>query len=244
MDLTIDFASVTRAGDSACGIVITDRRSARTIHETGHDLGTRPAAQTALMAALDQALDAAAPLQPESIELRCASELLVRQITGQSPVDDQANDLFETVTLKLLGVDSWRLVAVEAGEVRAAESLAERALAEAGSVTDLQPDTAAQRQQERYTGIPQWTIEFLDEPGDCPAGCRAGQRFAFGPDTPAGLCVHAAIVALTDGPMIWEEPEQQQMTTLCPHCDTPLRIRRVTSDQSPGPGPGRCDLPE
>jgi len=229
MDLSIDFASITRgrAGPSACGVVITDRTSARAIHASGHDLGEQPSAQTALLAALDQALDVARPLQPQAVELRCASELLVRQITGRSPIEDDPANRFESVTMKLLGLDSWRITAVEASGVRDAEALAERALAEAGEVTELHPDQAAQRQQERHTGIPQWTVEFIDEPDGCPAGCRAGQRFAVGPDTPAGLCVHAAVVALTDGPMVWDSREQQSMTTLCPHCDCTIRLQRV-----------------
>jgi ribonuclease HI len=229
MDLSIEFASIIRArdGPSACGVVITDRTTARAIHASGHDLGTQPSAQAALLAALDQALDLAGPLEPQTVELRCASELLVRQITGRSPVADVPASRFESITRKLLGLDSWRITAADAAQMHRAQALAERALAEAGPVTELNPGDAAKRQQQRHTGVPQWTVELVGEPHACPAGCCAGQRFAFGPDTPAGLCVHAAVVALTDGPMAWLSPDQQSMTTLCPHCECTIRLQRV-----------------
>ncbi len=230
MDLSIDFASVTRgrAGPSACGVVITDRTSARTIHETGHYLGDQPSAQAALVAALSEALDAAVPLEPQAVELRCASELLVRQVTGQSPGGDTPQNLLDEVTMKLLALDSWRIVATDAAEsIRAAESLAERALAGAGQVSDLEAEDAKRRRDVRFTGVPQWTVQLMEEPEGCPAACRCGQRFAFGPDIPAGLCVHAALIALTDGPMVWNDPQQRQMTTLCPHCSCTIRIRQI-----------------
>ncbi|MHB1157825.1 MAG: reverse transcriptase-like protein [Phycisphaerales bacterium] len=233
MDLILQFDHLVRGPRhaTAAGIVITDAHAARAIHEAGHDLGDQPTPQAAAPAALLQALRIVEPLRPDTLELRCCNELLVRQITSGSVVSGGAEAaIYEQVLALLLRIDSWRITLIEPADNRRAYELAERAFAEGGPVTELHHNDSRQLHHSAHTGIPQWTVELLapasDEP--CPAHCVIGKKYPFGPDLPGGFCVHAAIVALTDGPMTWSDPDQKQMTTYCPHCETPLRITRVS----------------
>ena len=227
-DLTIQFECLTRGGgaEAACGVVITDPRTARAIHEAGYYLDPAPTVQAAGFAALLKAMEVAEAMTPESLDMRCGNELLVRQLTAQATVTDEREmTLFEQAITALLRLDSWRITAVDSDELRRASDLAQRALDECGGVSELHADDAARLHGQQHTGVPQWTVTLLEHPGDaCPARCEAGRRYAFGPDTPAGFCVHASIVALTDGPLTWTDPDQRSMTTVCPHCDTPIRI--------------------
>ena len=238
-DLTVHFACVTRAGTgaSACGMVVTDPRTARPIHEAGLYLGDCASAQDAAFAGLLRVLEAIKSLGPDNVELRCANEWLVRQLTGASPIDQTGQmELYEQIIGHLLKLDSWSIGLVDAADNRPAADLAERAVTDAAGVTDLDAEQARRRHHEQHTGVPQWTVELLDEPGaDCPAGCPPRRRYAFGPDTPAGFCVHAALVALTDGPLTWTDPKQRRMTTLCPHCDAALQITVVRDDLPDAP---------
>lgn len=230
-DLIVQFASTTRpeTGASACGVIVTDARSARPIHESGDYLGDCPSAQDAAFAGLLKVLETLVPLSPESVELQCTNEWLVRQVTGAAPIESPAQiDLYEQVIGHLLRLDSWRISVSDVQEIQRAVDLAERAVTDAAGVSDLDVESAAQTQHEKHTGIPQWTVQLLDDPGpDCPARCRTDRKYAFGPDMPAGFCVHAGIVALTDGPLTWTDPQQKRMTTVCPHCDATLRIDLV-----------------
>ncbi|MFA7236946.1 MAG: reverse transcriptase-like protein [Phycisphaeraceae bacterium] len=242
MDLILQFDHLVRGPRhaTAVGIVITDAQAARAIHEAGHDLGDQPTPQAAALAALLKSLQVVAPLRPDTLELRCCNELLVRQITsggaacGTSGVSGGGGEtseaaIYEQVLALLLRIDSWRMTLIEPADNRRAYELAERAFAEGGPVTDLHHHDSRQLHHSAHTGIPQWTVELLEHPGhDCPAHCTAGKKYPFGPDLPGGFCVHAAIVALADGPMTWSDPDQKQMTTYCPHCETPLRITRVS----------------
>lgn len=207
-------------------MVIVDARTARAIHESAHYLGDCESAQDAAFAGLLQVLQTTAELQPDSLDLQCTNEWLVRQVTGASPIDQPNQiDLYEQVIGRLLQLDSWRLSVIDADESQRAAALAERALADAAGITELNVSDARTAHHEHHTGVPQWTVELLEEPGtDCPARCKAGRKYAFGPDLPAGFCVHAGIVALTDGPLTWSDPDQKRMTTVCPNCDVTLQI--------------------
>ncbi len=224
-----DWLRHSEQSDAACGLVVLDQRSARPVHEAGLYLGKLASDQRAAFTALVRAIELAAPMQPEQLDLRCANELLVRQITGEAPLVEQANiDLYQRAITALLRLNAWQIGLIEAEQRRPATELAQRALTEATDITDLSAADVPQLHHHAHTGVPQWTVELLEDPGvDCPARCRPGRRFAFGPDTPAGFCVHAMIVAMSDGPMGWTDPTQQRMTSSCPHCDAPMRIERV-----------------
>lgn len=219
--------------DAACGLILFDQATARTIHETGCYLGKTHSPHHALLLALLRMLDLALPSKPQRLELACTSELLIRQITGELPISDPAErDLVEQAMAMLLKLDIWQISLTDDADRAQVSDLARRALLEACDVNDLDLQTSDLRHHPDHTGVPQWTIELLEDPGDqCPARCNSGRRYAFGPDTPAGLCVHAAIGALIDGPLCWPDPDQQRMTTSCAHCGTPLRIERASSDR-------------
>jgi hypothetical protein len=196
------------------------------------------------MASLVRALSITAEMAPETLAIQCGDELLARQVTGEARVvDEHANEQFDAVLGLLLQLSSWQIRAIEPEQMQDAMELARRALEEAGSVTDLDAAEAPRLHQQAHTGVPQWTLSILDQ-GDqpCPARCSEGQRFAFGPDTPAGLCVHAALVALTDGPLTWPDPTQRRMTTSCPHCDRTLRLEKLAGPDDPPPASGDCSV--
>lgn len=76
---------------------------------------------------------------------------------------------------------------------------------------------------------PQWTVQFTSAPPPaiCPAPCGNHQRYTFGPQMPAGLCVHAAAVILDEGPLVWDDPAQQRDRTWCPRCKAEMLIERA-----------------
>ncbi len=234
MDLVVQFDCVTtgRAGPAACGIVAIDAQTARRVHEVGCYLGQTPTPQVAQFEALGRSLELAVQFAPSRVDLRCANELLIRQVTGASPISDEREQgLFEQMIAALLRFDSWQISMRGEEDDRRPTELAERALAEAGEVVDLHHAEAHAQQHESHTGVPQWTVRLLEDPGpDCPARCRAGTVYPLGPDTPAGLCVHAARVALADGPLGWSDPQQRRMTSVCPVCEAPLQIDRVNRE--------------
>lgn len=232
MDLVVQFDCVTqgRAGPAACGIVVIDAQTARTVHEAGYYLGESPTPQVAQFETLSRSLDLAASLAPDRLDLRCANELLIRQVTGASPINDEREQsLFEQMVVALLRFDSWQIGLMGEEDDRRPAELAERALTEAGEVVELHHEQAKTEQHESHTGVPQWTVRLMEPPGaGCPARCKAGVAYPLGPDTPAGLCVHAAQVAITDGPLYWADDQQQRMTSVCPVCEVPLQIDRIS----------------
>jgi ribonuclease HI len=219
------------AGPGGCGVVIVDQSSARPVHESGHLIPGAGSAHRQALRGLITSLETAAALKPERLDVCCDNQELVEQITAGRFVESDAQSWLEQALRLLLSFDQWQIKADDQQlEPRCAE-LAQRVVQSGRAVDQLTADQAHRKQSESQTGVPQWTVELLEEPGrDCPAGCRAGRKYPFGPDVPEGLCVHAAEVALTDGPMHWDDPTQQRMTTCCPHCAVPMRIRRIDRD--------------
>jgi hypothetical protein len=231
MDLIVHFDCLVAqaAGPAACGVVVIDHNAARPVHEAGYYLGDQPSVSAANLAALVKSLEVVCTMGPGRVDLRCPDELLIRQVTGASPVvDGDQAPVFNQIVRALLRLDNWQISFADRDEYRRPTELAERAMNEAGEVTDLHAEDARRLHHQSHTGIPQWTVTLLEAPGaDCPARCQAGAKYPFGPDVPAGLCVHAALVALTDGPLVWDDSDQTRMTTVCPHCDVPIEINRV-----------------
>lgn len=215
-------------GASGCGVRLIDAQAARAIHEAGYLLGSAKSHQAAGYAGLLKALELVGPLKPTELEIRCADAVLIGQITGAETIEDaELQAKYEQVAGVLLGLDTWRLTVLSGAEAKRGEQLAGRAIELGQDVVELGVEDSPRRQRERHTGLPQWTVRLLDDPGrDCPAGCGAGHRYPFGPDTPAGFCLHAMRVVMVDGPLNWPA-DQQSMTTLCPNCDVPLRMDRV-----------------
>jgi len=239
MRIEIDARSDESGRRHACGILITDTLAARPVHQGGHLLQSAQDPDAAMYDALVRSLELAGPLKPSDVEILCASTDLIEQITGGAEPPARLADSHRKVLGLLLKFDAWRLIALEPDLEPSAARLARQALEEAADRVELDAPTAAQRQLEIHTGVPQWTVELTEEPGSaCPAQCAAGRRYPFGPETPAGLCVYAAQAALEDGPLHWSDTAQRRMSTSCPACGTPLEIRRLgPENESPG---GTC----
>lgn len=223
----IDTAADASGAAFAGGVVVVDATSARAIHEAGYPLEAN-AAHAAVYDALLRAMDVVESMQATELDVRLTSQRVVNQITGVEPVEDETlAERFERVLAALLRIDTWKIGLDHKPPPRTA-ALAGAALRASGDVVELDPDAAAEQQKREHTGVPQWTAELLEEPGiDCPARCHESIRYAFGPDLPAGFCVHAASVVLTDGPLGWNDPDQTRMTTVCPFCDVPIQIEMI-----------------
>lgn len=231
MHLTAYFAArgVPDGGPASCGLVLNHRETERPIYEAGHFLGSQIRLEAAPYLALLRLLDIAADSSPDQLELCCPHRDLIEQITTASPSGpDEIQDLHTQVMMKLLRFDHWQIKLANPEPLRRPRELAESALREACDCVDLSIESSTQQQKQQHTGVPQWIVELLEDPGaDCPARCTVGRRYPFGPDLPAGFCVHAARIALEDGPLLWADTEQTRMTTMCPFCEIPMRIERV-----------------
>lgn len=215
-------------GHAAAGIVAVDPHRARTIHESGRDLGTFNSAQEAAAAGLERAIDVAERIGPDSVAIRCDNELLVRQVTGAAEANDEGlSERLNRVMFALLRLSGWHIAVAEPTETRRANELAQQTIEE-GEVGAGEAAAEPTETEAAGAASPEWTAMLLSEPGPrCPAKMKAGQRYPFGPDTPAGFCIHAAEAALTDGPPHWPDADQRRMSTLCPHCDAPIQLERT-----------------
>lgn len=224
-----------------CGIRVVDDDSARPIHESGICLPDTLDRHTAALDALTRVLDIILPLGSTRVALCCDNELLTRQVTGQTRVTMASLEArFHDTMMRLLQLDEWQITTIDGPEMSYVTDLATRAAREGQPVEALSFEQADQ-QRETRTGVPQWTVMLLEDPGRaCPAGCGGQVRYPFGPDTPAGFCVHATRVVLEDGPLTWADPDQCRMTTVCPCCDVPISIERVRGTEEPTPPTTPC----
>lgn len=223
IDTAVDASGATFAG----GVVVIDGATARAIHEGGYALDGS-STHEAVYDALLRTLEIVEPMGATALDVRLTSQRVVNQVTGVEPVeDDGLAERFERVLGALLRIDTWKIGFDREAPPRTA-ALAGAALRASADVVELDPESAAERQNREHTGVPQWTAELLEEPGiDCPARCHEAIRYAFGPDVPAGMCVYATRVVLSDGPLGWNDAKQTRMTTVCPHCDVPIQIELV-----------------
>ncbi|MAE60014.1 MAG: hypothetical protein CMJ49_01510 [Planctomycetaceae bacterium] len=227
----------------ACGIQIIDDDAARPIHESGSPLTDTEDRHAAAFDALNHALDLIVPLPAQRVALCCDNELLTQQVTGATPITIPAlAERFNQTMNRLLRLHAWQINTVDSPPIARATELADAAARQGHTIEPITFDQADHR-REPHTGVPQWTVTCLEDPGArCPAPPTPHTRYPFGPDTPAGLCVHAARAALDDGPLHWPDPNQQRMTTVCPHCHAPIRIERVGAADSNTPLPPCNDL--
>lgn len=232
MDLQIVFTANQPSGAPAvCAMVATDMANGGTIHEATCLIPADLSPTLTRYHAITRTLDLAEQLGATDLRLKCPWQSMVDQLTIGSPLEDQspqAQTIFEQVLGRLWQLDTWQITTdKQSPEAKLAQRMMANAQddPQAQIISDL--DTA-QRRREQYTGVPQWTVELLEDPGcDCPARCQPGKKYMFGPDTPQGLCVHAAAAALAEGPLQWTDPEQKRLTTICPHCEVPIRIDKI-----------------
>ncbi|MEX2673705.1 MAG: hypothetical protein WD294_16515 [Phycisphaeraceae bacterium] len=230
----------------AGGVVITEIETAKPVHAAGDLLPDAEAAPDALYRAMLQALSVIEELDPAEVELRCDSPTLVEQLTGGGAIEVEAGleALFEQAMLRLLRLGLWRIRCVETAELHRPRELAEQTLTATPGVEpaptepEPTPDSPAENAAgnirdkvgggsgTRWGG---WSVVFAEDAGKrCPMDCRARQRFHFGPGTPEGFCIQALPAIAEDGPLTWDDPQQQRMTTQCPHCDVPMDIEKTT----------------
>ncbi len=230
MNLTIeyDWRAAPDGLRRACGVVVIDADAARPVHEAGYLLPDAGDDESAALGGLLVLLDRVAPLKPRRLDLRCADRRLVDQITTGAAVGREAGPLFDLAMRRLLQLDNWQISLQDDERIRRAAHLSEQALNADADVVAVDLTESPRQHKRQYTGVPQWTVKLLEDPGPhCPARCGAGRKYPFGPDTPPGFCVYAARVALDDGPLAWSDAQQRRMTTVCPHCEAPMRIERV-----------------
>jgi ribonuclease HI len=123
MNLVVHVATACHnaTGRSACGIVVTDAETSRTIHELLRELASPVSSRGAEYEAMLKAVEVIAPLNPEEIEFRTGTPWLIDQLTGIEPSDDP---LFEQLQMALLRLDLWRIRGAEGLGLRYAEELA------------------------------------------------------------------------------------------------------------------------
>lgn len=75
---------------------------------------------------------------------------------------------------------------------------------------------------------PCWTAHFAQQPGAaCPKPALPGQTYAFGPETPHDLCIHAADAIFRKNTIHWPQQDRRRETTTCQRCQARIDIQLV-----------------
>ena len=149
------------------------------------------------------------------------SELIVRQITGEYRVKSpDLQPLHDKAQRLLLQLESWQIKHLPREENKRADQLVNKALDAKRDVTVSGGSTAAgdePAQEPSDAEQVHWAVQLMSEKGkSCPLGCPSGERFVFGAQTPAGLCVHAAEAVFKN--------LQNSRVTRCGHCGLRVRV--------------------
>ena len=231
-----DGGSRANPGPSAAAVIIRDADTNKTLHEAAYFLG-RATNNVAEYEGLIRALKIARQLGAKRVQIFADSELMVRQTTGQYRVKSaELKPLAQQAQSLLLKIDTWRIEHIPREQNREADQLVNRALDAGhdiqGSDSEQGGQTSASAGRKTKRTMPKnqtgWTVKFLKAPPKaCPARCPKGSVFRFGPDTPAGFCIHAAQAVFDENPVLWSQVARTQSQTHCPHCDAPLSIERI-----------------
>ena len=175
---------------------------------------THTAAYHALLKALRFIASHNQPI--DQVTFQTGSQRLANQITGIEPVTAEAEQTpYQQAMMALLSIDSWTITA-DRESARPATELANKALA-------ADPTHTPANQSIRFTA------ELAEDPKTrCPARSPHATPFAFGPDTPGGLCIYAAAAALNAvlQNMPADSSDQNTQTTACPRCNVGIKIKR------------------
>ena len=228
----IDGGSRGNPGPAAVGVVLHDASNDKLVDEAGIYLG-KTTNNVAEYQGLLHALDMAKTHNANKLTIFSDSQLMVRQVNGLYKVKSPAlKPLHQQAVAKLSAFDDWQFEHVrregnvradelvnltldEKADVRAAPSPAgDKRLAASGSLfADTQSVDAF------------FTVEFTDDPIDCPAKCVSMKKYPFGPGLPADFCVYAAQDLLADKPLGASDVKAMTKPRKCSQCGTKMRVR-------------------
>ena len=220
--------------------MIADGESGKPVHEAGYVLG-EATNNVAEYTALIRAVELADGLGGKELSIHSDSELLVKQITGQYRVKNEAlAELLEEAQVKLIRFDAWHIRHVKRDKNKRADELVNMAL-DAGEDVILTGEgatgapprktkTTKSRGKADDTAAPintaTITVHFSKKPGmACPVR-HMPRRFALNACTPEGLCVFAAQAVFDEQVTLWKEIDRDNAQTTCPRCDVPIEIER------------------
>ncbi len=226
----VDGGARGNPGPAAGGVEIRDQSTGEPVHEAGYYLG-RMTNNVAEYKALVLALQHAVRLGVQDAQVFTDSQLMARQLTGEYRVKSPLLKPFHEQAQALLGqVPAWRIHHIPREQNRRADQLANMAMdakddvviTGEGGDNDEQP--APPGRLPEPAAVRCWEVCFTSPAGpQCPVGHHVGQKFRFGPITPSGMCVEAAVAAMPD-----RRPEPEAgagpSKAACPRCDAGLRI--------------------
>ncbi len=229
----IDGGSRGNPGPAAAGVVVRDADNSHTLFEAGYFLG-RTTNNQAEYQGLVRALEDAARLGAHDLDIRSDSELLVRQLKGEYRVKSaDLKPLYERAVKLLEGFKAWQIRHVPREHNRRADELANRAM-DAGRDVALpaqpQPSAAPAGVSEPAGSSGPWCrVKLNSSPGpQCPTRWDPSAVYAFGPTTPAGFCVYAAVPVLA----LFEHRSPvgltQPVRARCPRCGVNIEIEPLT----------------
>ncbi len=240
LTIHIDGGSRGNPGPAAAGVVIAEGESDKPLHEAGYVLG-EATNNVAEYTALIRAVELADGLGGKELSIHSDSELLVKQITGQYRVKNEAlAELLEEAQVKLIRFDAWHIKHVKREQNKRADALVNMAL-DAGEdvivtgegATGAPPPKAKGtkgrgKAQDTATPINASTISvhFSKKPGmACPVR-NMPRRFTLNACTPDGMCVFAAQAVFDEQVTLWKEIDRDRAQTTCPRCEVPIEIER------------------
>jgi len=238
----IDGGSRGNPGPAAAGVVILDHDTHAPLHEAGYCLGTMTNNKAEYQGLLI-ALETAAKLNANRLDIYSDSQLMVQQIMGRYRVKSPGLiPLHQRATSLLSKFDTWRITHVRREKNQRADELANMAmdakqdviLAEIpAAVNDPSADNPKSKTPSSLTDsphpVPSWTARLAADPaGQCPARCSETDSFTFGPTTPAGCCVFLAQAVLTSPLFNPDSNKNAPPThTPCPGCGVAIKLQRA-----------------
>ncbi|MEX0775914.1 MAG: ribonuclease HI family protein [Phycisphaeraceae bacterium] len=233
----IDGGSRGNPGPAAVGIVIQDPDTSASLLEAGYFLG-RTTNNVAEYRGLLRALEGAIKLGADEAEIISDSELMVRQMRGDYRVKSpDLKPLYDQARHLLGKLKNCEIRHVRREWNRRADELANLAIDAKRDVVVMSMDGLSKPSAAPGAGSsvvaaasaqasPRWVATLQGAPGStCPAADMKQREFVFGPTTPAGMCVHAAQVALNNAPSPGKAGANQPVTVHCDRCGVAIEIR-------------------
>lgn len=249
-----DGGSRGNPGPAAAGVVIQDPGAQGVVYEAGHFLGTMTN-NAAEYRGLILALETAAKMGADELDIRSDSQLMVRQILGEYKVKSvDLMPLFQQARRLLGGFKNWSIRHVYRESNDRADALANLAMDGRKDVIVRQPEgwgpaagaggsvsrreaksmatgrgsPTASGQNDLISQRGWWVVELETSPGaGCPAaGMTAGKSFEFGPGTPEGMCVYAAATVLGVCVNAMGGGQGLPERVVCTKCGAGIQVRR------------------